>query len=457
MEKTDIKIDQLNPLDRKILLVLQNYPLEPYSTMAEKLGTSTQTLIRRVNSLKKRDILSVPLASFVPERLQLTRFLVTFDISSLHQYTLLQMAFSSFDYIRSYNRFYGEKFGMVANFDMPEETKPLLLKFLDHLVEQEYCDSYEVDKATGYRVSKPEPLPRYTKEPEIFDIVGFWEKRKEKAEDLPRLPSAVNLDNLEPLHFLLLQDLTTHFKNGEEIGIRTKQTTLIKHYKNHFIHLGKKISLTEKESLIFENLREFFDTRNEHHIKVDFGRKYYNVVRHHLITNPRWNFSRKLFEQHVSRAYIIKNVPNKDKAQLFRLFHEETPPFQTGFELLNNGIFLRFTIPPYLDTKLNYIIWHTFKDYQICSLDFFGKHGMYYPFQLNNMNMATKYWKVDEDWILNKTLASIDEKLKNNSFGDVKMANGVVPEYGTNGNGNGTNGSYLYKHTSNGNPTATTP
>jgi hypothetical protein len=37
------------------------------------------------------------------------------------------------------------------------------------------------------------------------------------------------------------------------------------------------------------------------------------------------------------------------------------------------------------------------------------------------------------------------------------MANGVAPEYGTNGNGNGTNGSYLYKHVSNGNTTATTP
>ncbi|MCK5142084.1 MAG: hypothetical protein KAQ70_07815, partial [Candidatus Heimdallarchaeota archaeon] len=64
------------------------------------------------------------------------------------------------------------------------------------------------------------------------------------------------------------------------------------------------------------------------------------------------------------------------------------------------------------------------------------------------------YWKVDEDWIFNKTLESIGKKLKNNNYGDVKLANGVAPEYGTNGNGNG---SYLFKHVSNGNTTATTP
>lgn len=447
-------MDQLNILDRKILLVLQHYPDEAFSTLAKKLEISPQTMIRRVNSLKQKGILFHPIASFVPERIHLTRYLVTLNISSLHQYTLLQMSLASFDYIRSYNRFYGEKFGMLAVFDLPEEGKAQFHKYLDYLVEQEYCDSYVVDKATGYRVSKPEPLPNYTRDPEVFNLIEFWQKRKEKSEKLPRLPSPVKLEALEPLHMLLLRDLTTYAKNGHEIGLRTKQTDLIEHYRQYYQHLGKKIRLTDTEKYYYANLSEFFDTRNKHNMKVDFGRKYYNVVRSHLITNPRWNFSRKLFEQHVTRAYLIRNVPNKEKAQLFRLLSEDNPPFQTGFELLNNGIFLRFTIPPYYDTKLNYIIWNTFKDYSICSLDFFGKHGMWWPFYIENFNWDTNYWKIDEDWLYNNTLASIEKKLKNNSYGDIQLNKHLPQEYGSNGNGNG-NGSYLVKHISNGQTTAT--
>jgi len=444
-------MDQLNILDRKILLVLQSSPLEPYSKLAEKLNTSTQTTIRRVNSLIEKGILNFPIASFVPERIQLSRYIVTFNISSLHQFTLLQMSLAQHNYIRSYNRFYGEKYGMLANFDIPEEGIGLLTKFCNYLVEEEFCDSFEIDKATGYRVNKPEPLPNYTRDPEVFNIVSFWQKKNEKSENLPRLPSAVKLDTLEPIHMLLLRDLTSYAKNGHEISIRTKQTELITHYNDYYRHLGKKIRLTDTEQFEYDNLKDFFDNRSKHNAKVDFGRKYYNFVRHHLISNPRWNFSRKLFEQHVTRAFIIKDVPNKEKFQFFRFLSEENPPFQTGFELLNNGIFLRFTLPPYYDTKLNYLIWNTFKDYSICSLDFFGNHGLRWPFYINNFSWDSNYWKTDDDWFYQSAVTDIEDNLKNNNFGDFKMNKHVSSE-----NGNGI-GSYLNKHISNGNTTATTP
>ncbi len=446
-------MDQLNILDRKILLVLQNYPLESFSTLAEKLKISPQTMIRRINALKENKILFMPVATFIPERISLTRYFVTLNISSLHQFTYLQMVLAEYNYIRSYNRFYGEKFGIVAIFDLPEEIKAQFIKYLDYLVEQEYCDSYVVDKAMGYRVNNPESLTNYSKDPKIFNLIGYWEKRKDKSEALPRLPSPVKLETLEPLHMLLLRDLTNFTKNGVEISIRAKQTELIDYYKKYYIHLGKKIRMTDNEKQVYINLSEFFDTRNKHNIKVDFGRKYYNVVRHHLISNPRWNFSRKLFEQHVTRAFIIKGVPKNEKAQIFRLLHEETAPFETGFELLNDGLFLRFAIPPYYDSKLNYLIWNTFKDYQVCSLDFFGKHGAWWPFYLENYNWDTKYWKIDDDWAYNSVLSEIDNKLKANNFGDIKLNKHLPVE---NGNGN-SNGSYLYKHISNGSLAATTP
>ena len=458
-------MDQLNILDRKILNVLQNYPLEPYSSLAKKLTVSPQTMIRRVNSLQTKGILRNPIASFVPERIGLARYGVVFNISQLHQFTLLQSAISEHNYIRGYNRFYGERFGIYAQFDLPTNVNGSFNKFLEYLVEEEFCDDYTIFKATGHRFSRPAPLPNYTSEPESFDIISFWEKRLQKSSDLVNgVRSAVTVKNgkivvvtdegekpIEPFHFLLLRDLTSHSENGKQIGIRTKQTDLIEYYREYYQHLGKKIRLSETEKNFYFNLGEFFDTRNGHNTKVDFGRKYYNVVKNYLITNPRWNFSRKLFEEHVTRAFIIEDASEKEKNQFYNFLNEENPPFQTGFELLDRGIFLRLSLPPYYDSKLSYLIWSTFKNHKIYSLDFFGKHGMWWPFYIDNFDWDASTWKTNEDWLFNSVVTAIEEKHKNGNFGEVNLHKhiGNGNSNYANGHTNG-NGSAIYKHISNG-------
>ncbi len=442
-------MDHLNILDKKILHVLQNYPLEPFSKQAEKLKISPQTMIRRVKSLKDRKILRTPFASFVPERISLYRYGVIFSISSLHQFTLLQNALSEHKYIRAYNRFYGESYGIYAHFELPENTEQLFNQYLEHLVEQEYCDSFFTMKSMGYRFTRPQPLPHYTQDPEPFDLISFWEKRLSKSVSLPRLPSAIDLQTIEPLHFELLKDLTTSITNGRTIDIRSKQTDLIQHYSDYYKHLSKKNEqvsnsneekLTSAEEILLFNLSEFFDDKNMHNAKVDFGRKYYNLVMNNLVTHPRWNFSRKLFEQHATRAYFIENVPEKEKAQIFRFFHEERIPFQSHLELFNKGIFLRLTMPPYYESKINYLIWSTLKDYKIYSLDFFGKHGLYWTFEYDNFDWQQKKWRVDKDWLLDSTIAKIEDKLQNGNFGQYKKEEPASKDL-----------SYLRKHIANGN------
>ena len=446
-------MDQLNILDQKILNVLQNYTLEPYSKQAERLGISPQTMIRRVESLKEREILRFPIASFIPERLSLSRYGVMFSISSLHQFTLLQNALSEHKYIRAYNRFYGENFGIYAHFDLPPNTEAIFTKYLEYLLNEEYCDSYFIMKSMGYRLSQPEPLKSYSSEPEKlkFDVISFWEKRLNKSTTLPRLPSAIDSNLIEPLHFMLLRDLTTSVRNGTTIDIRSKQTELVKHYRDYYESLAKKIKLTDAEEACLYNLSSFFDTKNipknengktivSDAAKVEFGRKYYSLVFNNLITNPRWNFSRKLSEQHVTRAYFIENIPEQEKAQIFRFLNEEKIPFQTFFELFNKGIFLRLSMPPYYDSKINYLIWSSFKDYKIYSLDFFGKHGTYWTFEFDSYDWAKKGWRTDDEWMYDSVIENINYKLANGTYGDYKKNGSYLREHiatnGNNGNGN---------------------
>ena len=450
-------MEQLNILDMKILHMLQNYPLEPYSAIAEKLKISTSTLIRRIKGDKgliKRGILRYALTSFTPERIALQRFGVMFSISSLHQFTLLQNALSEHNYIRGYNRYYGESYGIYAYFDLPANQEAIFKRFCDHLVAEEYCDDYSIMKSLGYRFSSPQQMPIFTESPEHFDLISFWEKRLSKSQTLPRLPSSIDLNTIEPLHFLMLRDMTRSVKNGRTIDFRSKQTELIEHYFDYYKALNKKITLTEPEKDFYFNLSELFKNMpipndpNEkvkitENVKVEFGRKYYNLVMNNLITNPRWNISRSVFEQHVTRVYFIENVPEQEKAQFYRFITEETPPFQTGFELYNSGILLRLTLPPYYDSKINYLIWSTFKDYKIYSLDFFStkKSGLIWPFYINNFDWKTKNWRTDEDWMFTSVVDGINDKLKNNKFGEIQLNKrsdiSYLRKYMNNGNGNG--------------------
>lgn len=449
-------MDQLNILDQKILNVLQNYTLETYSKQAERLNISPQTMIRRVESLKEREILRFPIASFIPERLSLSRYGVMFSISSLHQFTLLQNALSEHKYIRAYNRFYGENFGIYAHFDLPPNTEAIFTKYLEYLLNEEYCDSYFTMKSMGYRLSQPEPLRRYSSETEKlkFDVISFWEKRLNKSTTLPRLPSAIDSNLIEPLHFMLLRDLTTSVRNGTTIDIRSKQTELVKHYRDYYESLAKKIKLTDAEEACLYNLSSFFDTKNmpkngngktivSDAAKVEFGRKYYSLVFNNLITNPRWNFSRKLSEQHVTRAYFIENIPEQEKAQLFRFLNEEKIPFQTAFELFDKGIFLRLSMPPYYDSKINYLIWSSFKDHKIYSLDFFGKHGLYWTFEFDSYDWAKKGWRTDDEWMYDSVIDKINDKLSNGTYGNYKkdqeayLRKHIATNGNSNGNGNG--------------------
>ncbi|MHA1259865.1 MAG: hypothetical protein ACTSRO_09560, partial [Candidatus Heimdallarchaeaceae archaeon] len=307
-------MEELNILDQKIIHVLQNFPLEPYSSLAKKpeLNISPQTMIRKVKSLKDRGILRIFISDFVPEKFSLVRYSVLLPISQLHQFTLLENALSKHNYIRGYNRFYGESFGTYATFDFPVDQEDNLRKFLEYCVEKEFCNGYKINKSMGYRFSKPSSIPEYSAEPKPFDLIRYWQQRLECEERLPRLGSPVNLETLEPLHLKLLADLTTTQKNGIVIDARTKQTDLIQHYRGLKRSLEKKANKSDFEKKLLANLVEFFKEKNDYHLKVEFGRKYYKIIKDAL-TNFRWNIERKITEHNVTRAFFIEDIPNKEK------------------------------------------------------------------------------------------------------------------------------------------------
>ncbi len=400
-------MDSLNLLERKILNALNNHPLDSFSSLSKRMGMSKQMFIRKFNSLCERNITKKATATFTPEALSLTRYHVIFKVANIAQMTNLQVAFREHPYTRHYNQFYGESFGCYTIFDVPQKCNGLLFKFFDYLVEQEICEEYSVYRSLGYRHENPEPFPSYTQDPKPFDIGNFISKRLEKPTRFPRRKTPLNLENITPLHLILIRDIGRN--------VRTPQAELIERYKK-FITKPPQNANDYLPQPFLTYLESFFANRSNEAIKVAFG-KQYNFVKDNIIYAPRWSFERRFYESYVYRAFFIENVSSEEGAQLYYLVKEENPPFNVLINVLDNGVVLNIKLPTYYDANFNYLIWSTYSDYKLYSLDFFGRRGIYYHFYVDNFNTIDSAWRNDEEWILNSVIYRIEERIKNGQCG----------------------------------------
>lgn len=401
-------------MDIQILKLLQNYPLDSFSSLAKKLNVSHQTIIRKINRLQENNILRNSISSLIPESLSLIRFHILFNVKSIEQLTYLQLAFIEHPYTRYYSRFYGERFGILAFFDIPPGSENYLMQFFDYLVEKEYCSNYIPLKALGYRISYPAPFPNYRLNPKNFNLVNYWNSRLEQPTDLPPLPKPIDAQKITPIQLFILLQVTRN--------ARITQTEIIKTMRDVAFDPEKRKSYQLSETII-NYLVDYFNSKSEYAIKMDVSRQFQFVLKN-FITGPRWNINRKLFDSYITRGYLIKDIPLEQSAQLYLLLKNNRPPFRIGFDILQEGIFINIALPPYYDAKFSYLIWTSFSNYQLYSLDYYGKHGLFFPFYIENYDLEKKQWRSDKEWMYSSVIATFEDKLQNGIFDPNKIFNG---------------------------------
>lgn len=396
-------------LERRIINILCNYPTDSFRNLAKKIDMSTNKFIRIYNSLVDKNIIRKVTAGYTPELLSLTRYHVIIEVSNLNQFHKLQMAFREHPYTCQFNHFFGEHFGCYAIFDIPKKGYNIFKKFLDFLVDSDFCEYYLIYESKGYRCETLEYFFISDMIIRNFDITSFFNRHLDKSDKLSSLPEPLGLDTVTPLQLVLLRDLGRN--------IRVPQINLIKNYRS-FVETPPNVENDDyipPSFLVY--LESFFANRSDDAIKVAFNRQY-NFVKTNLIYAPRLSFDRKFYELYVYRSFFIENLSDKKSAQLFNLVKEEDPPLKMTVEVLETGIILNFKLPPFFDSKFNYLIWSFFPDYKMYTLDYFGRSGLYYHFYIDNFSPYSSSWRVDEDWMFNNVVENIKEKLEkhNNSF-----------------------------------------
>jgi len=393
----------------ELLRILENYPLLSYSEHAKMLNVSTQTLIRRVEKLQDEDILREVHSTLKPEKMELERYVVIFEIAEIDQLKQLELSCDIHPYTSSRNRLFGQFYGLFAVFDIPKGSKKHLESFLEFTLGREFCSHYQMYKSVGRRLFYPQPFHKNITNIEKFEIEKYLSKQidqetvaKEKdiSEDI--------VFELHPIQLLILRDITTN--------MRTPMSKLAHKYKSYLEIDEKKERYDSLPKGFRPYIEEFFsDNRTENAIYIDFKKKYQRII-NNVIEDYWWGVNRKYFEMFVRFTYIICDIDEAEKSRLFSLFREFRPPFSIYIEDLGKNIGLTFSLPPYYQIKVSYWIKRNYERFSVYLADSFGYNAVKYRFYVHNYDLKNRKWKEDKDWMLDGVVKGIQEKIANDQY-----------------------------------------
>ncbi len=396
----------------EILRLLENYPLKSYNELAEKIGVSTQTLIRRVKDLESRNIIRTVHSSLNPESMLLERYVVIFLVSSLDQVSLLELSCDIHPYTSSRNRIFGSEYGLYTKFDIPIGSYNHFKSFLEMMNNKEYCDKFFVYKSEGNRIFYPQPYCNNIMDIDDFDIKGYFSKKiNEKNSNFQEKNLLSSSVEYHPIQLLILRDITTN--------MRTPMSQLLVRYKSYLNISKDKESFHNLPKGFKRHIKDYFsEEKTENAIYIDFKKKYHSILNKY-VENYWLDVNRKYFSMFIRFAYVISGISKSEKSDIFNLLRNERPPFSIYLEDFGKYLYLSISLPPYYQTQFAYLMKLTYENFSTYLLDSFGYNAVKYRFYVHNYDIDKQKWRDDRDWMYDKVIQNIDDKVSENQFRSV--------------------------------------
>ncbi|NHJ31374.1 MAG: AsnC family transcriptional regulator [Asgard group archaeon] len=381
----------ISEIDKKLIQTLLKNPTKTHAFIGKEIGVSTQTVARRIQKLQERRILFKLIARPDYLNLHLKRCFVIFNLSEYEQFYKTEMAVRFHNYLRGWNRFYGNEFGVLAEFQIPLNGINLFKRYLNFFREQKFFKNYEIFSCTGVEIRNEAPFPNEWIRNYRFEEA--MENIPKQNTSLPDIEITTKLEDLSLMHLFILRDFTWN--------LNTSQTELIEKYKHQWKNTKKK------NVKLYEYLNRYFSLRTENALKMDMSRKC-SFVKSNLLVNERWNFNRSLFElNNIVRYTIIKGSKN-EISKLFNFFKKYEPPFDANLMIFENGIGLQTSMNQKYDAIFTEILWKYYPKMRTYLQDYFDYHGLYFPFYLENFDLDKHTWKVDEKWLLSEPIRNVE-------------------------------------------------
>jgi DNA-binding Lrp family transcriptional regulator len=354
----------LNSEDFAILLALESNPFMPMTELAELLGVTRVTAKKRVEDLKKREIIRKPIAMYDPKALDLHRVNVYAQVESLEKLKILELACDEHPYTHYRVRAYGGGFGLHIQFEIPRGTYSHLKVFFEELRKKGITKEQRLCVSTDVRTDAFADLTRYNSKLSKWNF--SWSEWFDSLEaftvKLPKVTKeSIDYSKFNASHFKILRMLTS---DGS-----LKQTDI-----------KEKLGLSKTQAY-----REF------------------NYVVSNYIYDIRFMYNREIFD--LTETYIAfgTDISPKSVSQLYHGFKNNPPPFRSFIDILeNNAILFWATMSPAQASSFAFSIWKKLKNVEIYTLD--TKTSEMYWFYPDNFDFEKMNWKTSKEYIVHEPL-----------------------------------------------------
>ncbi|MCE7747094.1 MAG: hypothetical protein GPJ51_01765 [Candidatus Heimdallarchaeota archaeon] len=350
---------------------LQKNPTANFSTLAGELGITDKTAKAHYDFLLKNEYIAGVRAKYIPESIGLQTNTYILTVPDMKRVEILEKLGDEHFFTTFRNRVMGNTQGLFIQFDLPPDSAKYLDDLMLKLEEYNLVEKYEKIPSTNLKLGTSPEFTFFNNEnTEWVWSISKWFKKYEKiSEGLPDdIPKIQNVQKrIKPLDIQLLAEIT----KGSE-------------YHHKQIDFARKFDVSPVQ--ITRRLN-FLNT---------------NVVKYRLL------YSRAKI-QAVDLVLFRGKCAEERKTKLYNLIKKNPVPFDTGFELLEDGFLWRMNIPPAYTSLFGEYLW------KICArLNFYKfdhNRSMLYYFYDKNFDTENNQWKASRKEVFNQPLDWIKKKI----------------------------------------------
>ncbi len=368
-------MQQLRLKDFNLILALQSNPLISLNELAQKVNTSWSTVKKRYNRMVKDGIIGDPVAIYKVEKLGLVRVSVIAKVWTIELLKKLELASDIHPYTHYRARFFGEHFGLLMQFDIPnnvEAQENLKLFFDELLMRQNIIYDYDMLISSGLRTVSYPDLTKFDNETQNWNF--SWNDWFSSVHE----ETSIEFDEIERIDYADLSPIKLKFLRTITSNGAIKQAELKEMYK---------MSRTETH-------------RN------------YNFVLNNLVSSIRLNYNREVFDLTETFFVQISSLSKTDKTLLYYLFKKNPPPFSMALDLIANDKALIWgNLTPRQSNEFLFLLWETFPSIQSFRLDTRSNESMIYWFYPPNFDFESNDWKSSHDYMVDIPVKELKDKI----------------------------------------------
>ncbi len=368
---------QITEKEHSLLIALQENPIRPSTELSEILGITPQTVLSRINTLRKMGLLKRIQAELNLPALGMT-LVDTLVVPTHNKYLRVLEQFSdSHPYTAFRARIFGRFNGMYVQFRVPIEGIKAIESTLDILKEKGILERYEVYLPEENIIDTRPQLDAWN--PELWTWHFDWQQwiefdiEAKKANEIlkkqfKRKKTAMILNHLDLKDVFLLASLNEDAKRKQaDIQRLMEQENL---GKLSIQRISERLRYLKKHAV--RQYRLFLDWRI-----LD--------IYHTLLLNVRCSDEVK---QDLQLRLLL-----------------DPPPFASRFHITKNGFLWYIRCPASFFSDLFNIIADKFDHIEVNLLDY--KSSMTYYLWYKTFDEETKRWRTDEEFLIHQPLRKI--------------------------------------------------